>query len=146
MLIVAQPLASVPVHGRTTLRRLRALSIVLAMIAFVGHALAQRAPTSEEVQQARARWEEGRKAFDAGQYEKAHVAFRQAYSTLPHPAFLQNLGETELRIGRNVEAARHFAVYLRDGSDLADAQRRLATESLKKAAERLGAIVVGLES
>jgi hypothetical protein len=55
---------------------------------------------------------------------------------------LQNLGEAELRTGRNVEAARHFTAFLRASSSGSPAQRELAKRSLAKAAERLGSIVV----
>jgi hypothetical protein len=55
---------------------------------------------------------------------------------------LQNLGEAELRSGRNVEAARHFTAFLRSSSSGSPAQRELAKKSLARASERLGSIVV----
>src|SRR6185436_941641 len=67
---------------------------------------------------------------------------KQAYTVFPHPVFLQNLGEAELRAGRNVEAARHFEAFLRTSSSVSGAQRELARKSLKKAAEKLGSVVV----
>jgi hypothetical protein len=104
-------------------------------------AFAQPAPTAEEVQQAQARWSEGKAAFEAGNFEAARLAFKQAYSVLPHPAFLQNIGEAELRTGRMVEAARHLSQYLRTASSSAT-QREAAKKSLQKAAERLASVVV----
>lgn len=104
-------------------------------------AFAQPAPTAEEVQQAQARWSEGKAAFEAGNFEAARLAFKQAYSVLPHPAFLQNIGEAELRTGRMVEAARHLSQYLRTASSSAP-QREAAKKSLQKAAEHLAAVVV----
>src|SRR5262245_59789765 len=95
--------------GSTTRLALAALAVV----ATSRFAAAQPAPTPEEVQQAQIRWNEGKKYFDAGNYEAARVAFKQAYTVFPHAAFLQNLGEAELRSGRNVEAARHFTAFLR---------------------------------
>src|SRR5438046_2562708 len=65
-------------------------------------AFAQPAPTPEEVQQAQARWGEGKSFFDSGNYESARLAFKQAYMLFQHPAFLQNLGEAELHCGRLV--------------------------------------------
>jgi tetratricopeptide (TPR) repeat protein len=113
----------------------------LAIGSAVPAALAQPAPTPEAVQQAQARWNEGKAAFEAGNYEAARLAFKQAYSVMPHPAFLQNIGETELRTGRMVEAARHLSQYLRTASSSAT-QREAAQRSLEKATERLGAIIV----
>jgi hypothetical protein len=94
------------------------------------------------VQQAQARWKEGKAFFDAGNFEAARVAFRQAYTIFPHPAFLQNLGEAELRSARYVEAARHLAQYLHLSTSGSPAQRDGAKSSLKKAAEKLAAVVV----
>jgi tetratricopeptide (TPR) repeat protein len=116
---------------------------LLAALAFVAiRASAQPAPTPEEVQQAQARWHEGKAFFDTGNFEAARVAFKQAYTVFPHPVFLQNLGEAELRAGRNVEAARHFEAFLRTSGAISAAQRDQARKSLKKAAEKLGSVLV----
>jgi hypothetical protein len=120
----------------------RVLGLLLALLVVTFRASAQSAPTPEEVQQAQARWNEGKAFFDAGNFEAARVAFKQAYTVFPHPVFLQNLGEAELRSGRNVEAARHFEAFLRTSSAASGAQRELARKSLKKAAEKLGSVVV----
>jgi len=131
------------VTSRSARRQCAFAAIIAALLALAGvpSALAQPAPTAEEVQQAQARWNEGKAAFEAGNYEAARLAFKQAYSVLPHPAFLQNIGEAELRTGRMVEAARHLSQYLRTASSSAT-QRESAKRSLQKAAERLGAVSV----
>jgi hypothetical protein len=121
---------------------LRFLGFVSALVFVALRGYAQAAPTPEEVQQAQARWSEGKAYFDAGNFEAARVAFKQAYTVFPHPVFLQNLGEAELRSGRNVEAARHFEAFLRTSSSVSGSQRDLARKSLKKAAEKLGSVVV----
>src|SRR5262249_13565895 len=90
---------------------------------------AQPAPSPHEVQQARNRWDEGKAAFDGGKFEEARIAFKQAYSVYPHPAFLQNLGEAELRTGRVVDAARHLADYLRLATSASTVQRNAAKKS-----------------
>jgi tetratricopeptide (TPR) repeat protein len=131
--------------GTPILKRLHETTriIVAALAIFAASpALAQPAPTPEEVQQAQVRWNEGKAYFDAGNFEAARVAFKQAYTVFPHAAFLQNLGEAELRTGRHVEAARHFTAFLRASSTGSPAQRELAKKSLAKAAERLGSIIV----
>jgi hypothetical protein len=122
--------------------KLRNMSAAVAIVLAAAPAWGQPAPTPEEVQQAQVRWNEGKAYFDAGNFEAARVAFKQAYTVFPHAAFLQNLGEAELRTGRPVEAARHFTSFLRAGSSGSPAQRELARKSLAKAAERLGAIVI----
>jgi hypothetical protein len=122
---------------KTTRILVATLSVVIATPAW-----GQPAPTPEEVQQAQVRWNEGKAYFDAGNFEAARVAFKQAYTVFPHAAFLQNLGEAELRTGRNVEAARHFTAFLRASSSGSPAQRELAKKSLARASERLGSIVV----
>jgi tetratricopeptide (TPR) repeat protein len=121
---------------------LRLTLAALAVLAASRAASAQPAPTPEEVQQAQVRWNEGKAYFDAGNFEAARVAFKQAYTVFPHAAFLQNLGEAELRSGRNVEAARHFTAFLRSSSSGSPAQRELAKKSLARASERLGSIIV----
>jgi hypothetical protein len=134
-----------PWAGTPILKRLRETTcIFVAMLAIFAAAPArgQPAPTPEEVQQAQVRWNEGKAYFDAGNFEAARVAFKQAYTVFPHAAFLQNLGEAELRTGRHVEAARHFTAFLRASSTGSPAQRELAKKSLAKAAERLGSIIV----
>jgi hypothetical protein len=123
------------------LNKTRFIFATLAMVT-ASPVWAQPAPTPEEVQQAQVRWNEGKAYFDAGNFEAARVAFKQAYTVFPHAAFLQNLGEAELRTGRNVEAARHFTAFLRASSSGSPAQRELARKSLAKAAERLASIVV----
>jgi hypothetical protein len=127
------------------MRRLAVLPLV-AMLCLGTPAFAQPAPTPEEVSQAQARWSEGKAFYDAGNYESARVAFKQAYTIFQHPAFLQNLGEAELRCGRTVEAARHLSQFIRSGSVGSPLQRDAAKKSLKKASEKLGSIVVETNS
>jgi hypothetical protein len=126
-----------PTRARRKLLRSAFLTALIGRIA-----LAQPAPTPEEVQQAQSRWKEGKAFFDAGNFEAARVAFRQAYTIFPHPAFLQNLGEAELRSSRYVDAARHLAQYLHLSTSGSPAQRDGAKSSLKKAAEKLAAVVI----
>ena len=102
---------------------------------------AQPAPTPEEVKQAQVRWNEGKASFEAGNFEAARIAFKQPYIVYPHPVFLQNLGEAELRCGRQVEAARHLSQFIRT-ANATPTQRDAAKKSLKKASEALGSVVV----
>lgn len=122
-------------------RRLWAGALCVVLAAGSSNVAGQDAPTAQELQQAQARWNDGRAAFDRGNFEMAWIAFKQAYAAYPHPALLQNLGETELRTGRFVDAARHLSLYLRTGVPT-ESERKLAARSLTKASERLGAVVV----
>jgi len=123
------------------MNRIVAWSTVL-LLCLSGSAFAQPAPSPEEVQQAQARWGEGKAFFDSGNYESARLAFKQAYMLFQHPAFLQNLGEAELRCGRQVDAARHLSQFIRSANGATPAQRDAAKKSLKKASEKLGVVVV----
>ncbi|HKQ69597.1 MAG TPA: PEGA domain-containing protein [Polyangiaceae bacterium] len=113
--------------------------VTLTTTSFVA---AEPAPTPEEVQQAQTRWNEGKAFFDAGNFEGARVAFKQAFTIFSHPAFLQNLGEAELRCGRVVEAARHLSEFLRATNAGNKGQRELAKRSLQKASEKLGSLAI----
>jgi hypothetical protein len=124
------------------MRLQRSFGLLFALVFVISSVLAQPAPTPEEVQQAQVRWNEGKRFFDASNFEAARVAFRQAYTIFPHPVLLQNLGEAELRAGRHVEAARHFEAFLRTSTSASTSQRELAKKSLKKAAEKLGSVVI----
>jgi hypothetical protein len=62
---------------------------------------------------ARQRFREGVGHYDRQEYDKARLAFLQAYLLKPHPAVLLNLAQSELRAGRHAEAAENFARYIR---------------------------------
>lgn len=72
------------------------------------------AQTEGETEVARQRFREGVAHYDRQDYEKARLAFLQAYLLKPHPAVLLNLAQSELRAGRNAEAAENFAKYIRE--------------------------------
>src|SRR5258708_16484866 len=85
---------------------------------------------------AKHRFQEGVKFFDQKRYEEARAAFLQAYALKHHPAVLLNLAQCEIRSGHNLEAARHFAAYLRDpppnaGAGMSDAEKGLASARTK---------------
>ena len=79
---------------------------------------------------ARERFKEGVAFFDQKQYDKARVAFLQAYALKKHPAVLLNLAQSELRCGREVDAAKHFSTYLRESTTASDAERQSAEAGL----------------
>ena len=79
---------------------------------------------------ARERFKEGVTFFDQKQYDKARVAFLQAYALKKHPAVLLNLAQSELRSGHEVDAAKHFSAYLRESTTASDAERQAAETGL----------------
>ncbi|HEX2673180.1 MAG TPA: hypothetical protein VHM25_20005 [Polyangiaceae bacterium] len=79
---------------------------------------------------ARERFKEGVAFFDQKQYDKARVAFLQAYALKKHPAVLLNLAQSELRCGHEVDAAKHFSAYLRESTTASDAERQAAEAGL----------------
>ena len=79
---------------------------------------------------ARERFKEGVAFFDQKQYDKARVAFLQAYALKKHPAVLLNLAQSELRCNHEVDAAKHFSAYLRESTTVSDAERQAAEAGL----------------
>lgn len=96
---------------------------------------ARAAPAGDAtVEMARERFKEGVQFFDQKQYEKARLAFLQAYALKPHPTVLLNLAQSELRGARPADAAGHFAEFLRaapTGAERTEAERGLAAAKAK---------------
>lgn len=92
------------------------LALLLAAVFLSGLLLSSRgrAQTDGETEVARQRFKEGVAHYDRQDYEKARLAFLQAYLLKPHPAVLLNLAQSELRAGRSAEAAENFAKYMRE--------------------------------
>jgi tetratricopeptide (TPR) repeat protein len=51
--------------------------------------------------------------YDAGRYEEATEAYRQAYAVVPAPELLFNLGQCQRLLGRAARAVKYFEAYLR---------------------------------
>ena len=85
------------------------------------------------VAMARERFKEGVAFFDKREFDKARVAFLQAYALKKHPAVLLNLAQSELRCSHEAEAAKHFSAYLRESKDSSEAERPTAEAGLSAA-------------
>lgn len=94
------------------------------------------------IEAARERFKEGVEFFDNKEYERARLAFVQAYALKPHPAVLLNLAQSELRSGHEAEAATHFTKYLREHAEATEEQRDAAREGLEKAKESIGIVTL----
>ncbi|MEO8901912.1 MAG: hypothetical protein ABI488_08605 [Polyangiaceae bacterium] len=95
--------------------------------------LAARAGDEDATVIARERFRSGVAFFDKKEYEKARLAFLQAYALKKHPAVLLNLAQSELRSAHEADAAKHFAAYLREPKDTTDAEQQAAQAGLTAA-------------
>jgi hypothetical protein len=93
---------------------------------------------------ARRRFQEGVKFFDQKRYEDARAAFLQAYALKRHPAVLLNLAQSEIRSGHSLEAARHFAGFLKESGTASPIERSEAEKGLAAARSKLGRIVISV--
>lgn len=114
------------------------------MVAFaltVGQSRAE--PVAEPVKQARQRFDEGVEAVDAGDFERARVAFEQAYLLKPAPEVLKNLGLAEVDAGHTLEGARHLAEWLRRFAPRHPNEERASVEQvLRRVESQLGRLKV----
>ncbi|HEV8244613.1 MAG TPA: hypothetical protein VGP93_02465 [Polyangiaceae bacterium] len=95
---------------------------------------------------ARERFKEGVQYFDQKQYDKARVAFMQAYALRRHPAVLLNLAQSELRSGHEADAAKHFSMYLREAKDATASEKEGAEAGLFAAKAVVGEVAVKVDT
>jgi hypothetical protein len=127
------------------MRRSRTSTRAAILLSLLWASSAWGEPTSESIRMAKKRFAEGVAAADAGNYEAARVAFQQAYALKPHPSVLHNLGQSELKTGHYLEAARHLATFIRDTSFGTAAERDIAKKALLQAEAKLSKLVVEVD-
>jgi tetratricopeptide (TPR) repeat protein len=88
-------------------------AIVLGAIVLTT-ASAAGAQVDSENAEARALFEAGRTAYDAGRFGSALDSFRRAYELSARPALLFNMGSAAERLRRDAEALDYYERYLRD--------------------------------
>jgi hypothetical protein len=127
--------------------RLRTLLCLSLACTALSPAIAIAAPASDDasVAMARERFKEGVAFFDKKDYEKARLAFLQAYALKKHPAVLLNLAQSELRSGHEADAAKHFAAYLRDATDASPAETQAAQAGLNAAKVAVAEVEVSVD-
>jgi hypothetical protein len=84
-----------------------------------------RAPSADEQRL----YDEGLRAFQAGDARAAEKAWKAGYAIGRDPAFLVHIGEAQEKAGAPVEAADSYRRYLReapDAADRADIEQRIA--------------------
>jgi tetratricopeptide (TPR) repeat protein len=119
------------------------LSIPLLAFALTQPAVPAHAqPDNPSIAEARQRFTEGVKHFDAGKYELAVAAFKQAYTLKAAPEILRNLGAAEIKAGQKKEGARHLAEYLRSATALPDDERADIRKELTKAERALSRLQI----
>jgi hypothetical protein len=117
---------------------------VCLLLAQAAHAQGQDDPTATAA--ARERFKEGVAYFDQKQYEKARAAFVQAYALKKHPAVLLNLAQSELRSNHERDAAKHFAIYLREATDASAPEREAAQSGLAAAKQVVAEIQISADA
>jgi tetratricopeptide (TPR) repeat protein len=132
-----------PALLRPRRRAVFALATALALAPSLAPSTAVAQPAADPtLAAAHARFDEGVKFFDKGEFENARAAFLQAYALHKHPAVLINLAQSSLRSGHTLEADRYFTRYIHDSANLTPAQRAEADKGLAEARTKLGRIDV----
>lgn len=85
---------------------------------------------------ARTYFDQGRAAYEAGQFEEASRLLRRAYLLSPRFALLYNIGQAELRAGHDAQALEAFEGFLRQAP--ADDERRSEVEERARVLRALG--------
>jgi tetratricopeptide (TPR) repeat protein len=122
---------------RRSLSHTLILSLCLAPVLDVGLGSRIARAQDGETEVARQRFLEGVRHYDQKEYEKARLAFLQAYLLKPHRAVLLNLAQSELKAGRYAEAAENFAKYIRENptADAMDHAKAAFEEARQKVGE-----------
>jgi hypothetical protein len=89
---------------------------ILICVALALAAPSARAPSAEEQRL----YDEGLRAFQAGDARAAEKAWKAGYAVARDPAFLVHIGEAQEKAGAPGEAADSYRRYLREASDAAD--------------------------
>jgi hypothetical protein len=122
-----------------------ALALSLGLTLFSAYPGVARADDESATTIARERFKEGVAHFDQKNYDKARIAFLQAYALKKHPAVLLNLAQSELRSGHEADAAKHFSVYLREAKEASPSERESAEAGLFAAKAVVGEIALSAE-
>lgn len=73
-------------------------------------------------ERAKLSFEEGKRLFEAGEYEDAAAMFTEAYNLTAKPALLFNLAACAERMGQVDKAVAYYRVYLEEAPDAEDAE------------------------
>lgn len=87
------------------------------------------APTTDADKELARLLDDAKKSFKAGQFEKARELYATAYKQKPDHATLLLLAQAEAKANKNVDAAGHLELYLREAKS-ASAEDRAAADKL----------------
>jgi hypothetical protein len=99
--------------------KLRLVIVCAVLVLASGASLASVAMAQSDASSdadARRYFEEGRVAYEAGNFEAAVRGFRRAYVLSPRPALLYNIGQAELRAGHDGLALEALEGFLRQAA------------------------------
>src|SRR6185369_3771994 len=91
-------------------------SVVSIVISFLVMAQPGKAPSADEQRL----FDEGMRAYQAGDARAAEKAWKASYQLGRDPAFLVRIGEAQEKAGAPQEAAESYRHYLREAGDAAD--------------------------
>ena len=114
---------------------------VRGLVVAVALAAAPTAASADTKADARALSDEGRRYHDAGDYDRAIIAFRRAYELAPSPALLFNLGQSYRLKGACDDAVIMYRSYLKTEPP---AEHRKLTEAHLASVEQCTQTKVGL--
>jgi tetratricopeptide (TPR) repeat protein len=98
----------------------------LSLLASSAFGAAQK-PELEREKAARAKFVEGTKAYNLGQFEVALTAYKEVYDLKPHPGFLFNIAQCYRHLGQFATAAFYYRRY-RSEAQLSAADRIVLEE------------------
>jgi PEGA domain len=93
---------------------------------------------------ARARYNDGVKAYDAGNYEDARVAFQQAYQLKHLPVVLLNLGLSEIKSNHVAEGGNHLLQFLREYKEAKPDDIASANAGISDAKQKVGQVAISV--
>jgi tetratricopeptide (TPR) repeat protein len=101
-------------HRSLSVRHLRGLrACLLAGLVFTLLLPRHASAADADKAAARAHYETGTRLFDVREYAEALKEFKAAYLAKPDPAFLFNIGQCNLKMGKNQEALDFFQQFLK---------------------------------
>ncbi len=92
--------------------------------------------------EARRRYQEGNAAMKSHQWQRAYEAYLAAWRQRPHWQVAGSLGEVELELGKNREAASHLALFLRDAKDVPPEEMKRVHAWLEQARARVATLTI----
>lgn len=93
--------------------------------------------------EARRRYQEGNAAMKLHQWQKAYDAYLAAWRQRPHWQVAGSLGQVELKLAKNRDAAGHLALFLRDAKDVPREEMKHVREWLEQARAKVSVVTIG---